>query len=175
MTDAPSASTKLRCLVVMGVSGAGKSTLASALGARLGIPYVDADDYHSPENIEKMQRGEPLTDEDRAYWLATLCRLLDEGEAGEGIVLACSALKDSYRTQLGVPSPSRGLVFIHIDPETARRRVAGRNSHFMPMTLVEAQFATLQPPRDAMVVEAVWPVHKAVQHVCDALAETATG
>src|SRR5690606_22779400 len=68
MTEGPSASTKIRCLVVMGVSGAGKSTLASALGARLGIRYVDADDYHSPENIQKMQRGEPLTDEDRKDW-----------------------------------------------------------------------------------------------------------
>lgn len=172
MTEGPSASTKIQCLVVMGVSGAGKSTLASALGARLGIRYVDADDYHSPENIQKMQRGEPLTDEDRKDWLATLCRLLDQGEEGEGIVLACSALKDSYRAQLGVPSPTRGLVFIHIDAETARRRVARRSSHFMPMTLVEAQFATLQPPRDAIVVEATWPIHKSVRHVCDTLAGT---
>lgn len=172
MTDAPPARTKARCLVVMGVSGAGKSTLASALGARLGIPYVDADDYHSPENIQKMRRGEPLTDEDRAGWLVTLRRLLDEREAAEGVVLACSALKDAYRLQLGVPSSTRGLVFIHIDPETARRRVARRTSHFMPMTLVEAQFATLQPPQDAITVEAAWPVHKAVRHVCDTLEAT---
>ena len=169
MTDDPIVPKRAICLVVMGVSGAGKSTLASALSARLGIPYVDADDFHSPANVEKMRRGEALTDEDRAGWLAALRRVLDEAETASGTVLACSALKATYRQALSVPSESRKLVFIHIDAETARRRVARRASHFMPMTLIESQFATLQPPADAIVVEATWPVHKAVRHVCDAI------
>jgi gluconokinase len=169
MDNEPNERGKALCLVVMGVTGAGKSTLAAALGARLGIPYVDADSYHSPANVEKMKRGEPLTDEDRATWLAELRRVLEEAELGSGVVLACSALKDSYREVLGVPTPTRRLVFIRIDPEVARRRVARRVSHFMPMTLVESQFATLEPPSNATVVDATWPVHKAVLHVCDVL------
>jgi gluconokinase len=173
MTEDPVAPAKATCLVVMGVSGAGKSTLASALGKHLGIPYVDADDYHSPANVDKMRRGEALTDADRAGWLAALQQVLDEAESGSGTVLACSALKETYRQALNVPSASRKLVFIHIDAETARRRVARRASHFMPMTLIESQFATLQPPADAIVVEATWPVHKSVLHVCEAIGVSA--
>lgn len=169
MNSGPSERGKALCLVVMGVTGAGKSTLAAALGARLGIRYVDADDYHPTSNVEKMKRGEPLTDDDRGGWLAELKRVLDEAESTAGVVLACSALKDSYRQALGVPTPTRRLVFIQIDPEAARRRVARRRSHFMPMTLVESQFSTLQPPRDAIVVDATWPVQKSVDHIRDVL------
>lgn len=156
------------CLVVMGVAGAGKSTLASALGAGFGLPYLDADAYHPPTNVEKMKRGEPLTDEDRAGWLATLRDLIDQAAAnGRGLVLACSALKTTYRDLLGVPGPGRFLIYIQIDPETARRRVSRRVSHFMPPTLVDSQFAALEPPKDAIIVDAAWPVQRAVAHVCD--------
>lgn len=155
------------CLVVMGVAGAGKSTLASALGTAFGLPYFDADAYHPPANVEKMKRGEPLTDEDRAGWLETLRTLIEQAEGnGHGVVLACSALKATYREVLGVPGAGRFLVYIRIDPETARRRVSRRASHFMPTTLVESQFAALEPPDDAIIVEAAWPVQRAVTHVC---------
>jgi gluconokinase len=160
------------CLVVMGVAGAGKSTLASALGAGFGLPYLDADAYHPPANVEKMKRGEALNDEDRAGWLATLRGLLDGAEAnGHGIVLACSALKTTYRSVLGVPAQGRFLIYIQIDPETARRRVSRRVSHFMPPTLIDSQFATLEPPKDAIIVDAAWPVQRAVKHVCDVVRE----
>lgn len=160
------------CLVVMGVAGAGKSTLASALGARFGIPYMDADAYHPPANVEKMKSGQALTDEDRAGWLATLRRVLDDATSnGHGVILACSALKAAYRDVLGVPGASRFLVYIHIDPETARRRVARRVSHYMPTTLVDSQFATLEAPADAIVVEAAWPVARAVAHVHSVVTE----
>lgn len=153
-------------MVVMGVAGAGKSTLAAALGAKFGISYVDADAYHPPANVEKMKSGQALTDEDRAGWLAALRRVLDDAASnGRGVVLACSALKSAYRDVLGVPGASRYLVFIHIDHDTARRRVARRVSHFMPSTLVDSQFATLEAPADAIVVEASWPVSRAVAHV----------
>jgi gluconokinase len=161
-------STRAPCLVVMGVAGAGKSTLASALGTGFGLPYLDADAYHPPANVEKMKRGEALTDEDRVGWLATLRGLLDQAEAnGHGIVLACSALKANYREVLGVPGGRRFLIYIQIDHETARRRVSRRVSHYMPPTLVDSQFAALEPPKDAIIVEAAWPVQRAVRHVCD--------
>lgn len=155
------------CLVVMGVAGAGKSTLAAALGAGFGLPYLDADSYHPPENVEKMKRGEPLTDEDRAGWLVTLRGLLDQAQAsGHGVVLACSALKATYRDVLGIPGEGRFLIYIRIDEETARRRVSRRVAHYMPPTLIDSQFATLEPPQDAIVVEASWPVQRSVAHVC---------
>lgn len=164
------------CLIVMGVAGAGKSTLASALGAEFGLPYLDADAYHPPENVEKMKRGEPLTDQDRAGWLATLRGLLEQSEAnGRGVVLACSALKETYRQLLNVPSTGRFLVYIHIDPEAARRRVSRRVSHYMPSTLVESQFATLEPPKDAIVVDASWPVQRAAKHVCAVVRQALSG
>lgn len=164
--------TRAPCLVVMGVAGAGKSTLASALGTGFGLPYLDADAYHPPANVEKMKRGEPLTDDDRAGWLASLRGLLDQAEGnGHGIVLACSALKATYREVLGVPGEGRFLIYIQIDQETARRRVARRVSHYMPPTLVDSQFAALEPPKDAIIVEAAWPVQRAVKHVCAVVRE----
>lgn len=157
-------------LIVMGVSGAGKSTLAAALSSRLRVPYVDADAHHPASNVEKMQRGQPLTDEDRAGWLQTLKGVVEQAERDEtGLVLACSALKATYRQVLGVPSTHRHLVFIQIDPEVARRRVARRASHFMPSTLVDSQFAALEPPAHAIVVDATWPIARSVRHVCETI------
>jgi gluconokinase len=134
-------------LVVMGVAGCGKSSVAQALAASLGGVLIEGDAFHPQANVDKMRRGIPLTDEDRAGWLE---RLSDEIERvasrGERAVLACSALRQRYRDRLRTASSSLGFVFLDLPQPEALRRVAQRESHFMPASLVESQFAALERP-----------------------------
>jgi gluconokinase len=137
-------------VVVMGVSGCGKSTLGPLLAARLGCPFLDADEYHPPGNIAKMAAGTPLTDEDRWPWLELLNAKLLEHERA---VLACSALKERYREVL-----ARGLAdcrFVHLrgSIELIRTRLAERKHRYMPASLLESQFAALEPPRNALEID----------------------
>ncbi|MGV0655925.1 gluconokinase [Mycolicibacterium thermoresistibile] len=130
-------------IVVMGVSGCGKSTVGAALARRLGVPFADADDFHPPANIAKMASGRPLDDPDRLPWLEAVGRW-SAGQPG-GAVVACSALRRSYRDRL---RRHRGdLVFLHLtgEPEVIARRQAGRTGHFMPSSLLRSQFDTLEP------------------------------
>lgn len=131
-------------LVVMGVCGCGKSTVGAALGERLGIPFADADPFHPKANVEKMHAGIALTDADRAPWLDTLARWL-RGHADTGAVLACSALKRAYRERL--QGGGRPPYFIHLAgaSEVVAARVAARQGHFMPASLVQSQYAALEP------------------------------
>src|SRR5690242_4082506 len=118
----------------MGVSGSGKTTLAGRLAARLHYTFADGDDFHPPQNVAKMARGEPLTDADRAPWLQTLAKWIAEHDsAGRSTVLACSALKRAYRDTLRAPAPQR-VWFIHLDAprEALRQRMARRKGHYMP-------------------------------------------
>ncbi|MDN3921608.1 gluconokinase [Roseateles violae] len=132
-------------LVVMGVAGCGKSSLGQALAERLGWPYIEGDAHHSPANIAKMRAGEALTDADRGGWLARLGELLAASPGGA--VLACSALKKSYREGLRAASPGLRFVFLDIERELALQRVAGRGDrHLFPVSLVDSQFATLESP-----------------------------
>jgi gluconokinase len=131
-------------VTVMGVSGSGKTTVGAALAQRLHVPFADGDDFHPAGNVAKMSAGIPLTDTDRLPWLHALAAWLGEHSATGG-VLSCSALRRSYRDVLrGGASTVR---FVHLDgsPEVVARRVAGRPGHFMPASLVESQFATLEP------------------------------
>ncbi|OXR40771.1 Gluconokinase [Nocardia cerradoensis] len=133
-------------VVVMGVSGTGKSTVGRLLADRLGIPFADADDLHSPANIAKMSAGIALTDEDRAPWLAAVGRWLHDRMGEEtGGVIACSALKRSYRDTLRTAAP--GVFFVHLtaDREELLARVTGRRGHYMPVALVDSQLQTLEP------------------------------
>jgi gluconokinase len=137
-------------VVLMGVSGCGKSTLGPLLAARLGYPFIDADEFHPPANVAKMAAGTPLTDEDRWPWLELLNRRLLEHEHA---VLACSALKERYRQVL-----ARGLAdcrFVHLrgSVELIRSRLAERKHRYMPASLLESQFAALEPPRDAIEID----------------------
>lgn len=132
-------------LVIMGVAGCGKSTLAAGLADRLGLPLVEGDDHHSPESRRKMGEGIALTDADRAGWLAALAQRL--AGAPDGVVLTCSALRRVYRDQLRAAAPGLRFVFLDIAPDLARTRVAARRAHFFSATLVDSQFATLEPPR----------------------------
>jgi gluconokinase len=131
-------------LVVMGVSGSGKSTVGAALAQRLGVPFADADDFHPPANIAKMTAGYALDDDDRHPWLEAIGEWLEEHTPRGGVV-SCSALKRSYRDQLRDHAPSISLVHLHGSREVIARRQASRPGHFMPASLLDSQFATLEP------------------------------
>ena len=131
-------------VVFMGVSGCGKSSLAAAVAAYTGLALIEGDDFHSPSSREKMSAGVPLTDADRADWLAALGEQLRAHP--EGVLLTCSSLKRAYRDQLRAASPGLRFVFLDIDRGEAQRRVAARASHFFSATLVDNQFATLESP-----------------------------
>lgn len=131
-------------VVVMGVTGSGKSTVGTALAARLGVPFADADDFHSPRNVAKMRAGTPLDDVDRLPWLRSISEWLGQ-QRETGAVVTCSALKRLYRDVLREAAPD--LTFLHLDgdKEVVRGRVAGRAGHFMPESLVQSQFDALEP------------------------------
>jgi gluconokinase len=134
-------------LVVMGVSGVGKTTVGKALAARLGARFLEGDRYHPPANIEKMSRGEPLTDADRLPWLETLAaELADSRGKGEDVVLACSALRRGYRDILRAGHGDVDFVFLHAEQAVIQRRLDSRRDHFMPPSLLDSQFAALEPP-----------------------------
>jgi gluconokinase len=135
-------------LVVMGVSGSGKTTAGKAIAEALAIPFFDGDDLHSPEARAKMTAGIPLTDEDRAPWLDRIGNLLADAVAHpDGAVVACSALRRAYRDRLRtIVGPSLRFVFLKGDKALMRSRVAGRKGHYMPASLIDSQFATLESP-----------------------------
>jgi gluconokinase len=137
----------------MGVAGSGKSTVAELTAARLGWEYIDADTYHPPENVAKMRRGEALNDTDRAGWLAALADMLAERAArGVAVVLACSALKQAYRDRL-TEGASYRLVYLRGTRELLAQRLGARSGHFMNPGLLDSQLATLEEPRNALVLD----------------------
>ncbi|ACO78905.1 gluconokinase [Azotobacter vinelandii CA] len=134
-------------LVIMGVAGCGKSSVGQALCRLNGATPIEGDAFHPPENIRKMSAGIPLTDEDRSGWLGVLCEELRRAvAAGRRPVLACSALKRSYRERLREAVPGLGFVYLELTPAVAARRVAERPGHFMPASMIDSQFATLEAP-----------------------------
>lgn len=147
-------------VVVMGVSGSGKSTVGRLLADRLQVAYADADDLHGPANVAKMAAGHALTDDDRWPWLEAVGTWLAD-HADSGGVMACSALRRSYRDVLRRHAPDLQLVYLEVTPDLVARRVAARADHFMPATLVESQLATLEPPgpdEDAVTIDASAPL-----------------
>jgi len=149
----------------MGVSGSGKTTVGRLLAADLGWEFLDADDFHSAANREKMAHGLPLTDEDRSPWLAALAEALAERARSErSAVLACSALRESYRQRLNV-GPAVRLVYLKGDVETIRRRLASRRGHFFGAALLASQFAALEEPQEALVVDVAAPFEAAVKTI----------
>jgi gluconokinase len=142
-------------IVLMGVSGSGKTTIGKILAEQLGWTFLEGDDFHPPANVAKMRAGVPLTDADRAPWLAALRERVDAAcERGENVVLACSALKHAYRDYLEKHEPECvQYVYLHGSEELIRQRLAARKGHFMNPGLLHSQFETLEPPADALRVE----------------------
>jgi gluconokinase len=161
-------------LVVMGVSGCGKSTVAAALAAALGLPLVEGDDWHAPESVAKMAAGSALTDEDRRGWLEQLSALLaGHARAGSGCVLACSALRRSYRDLLRRGAPQAFFVHLHGARALLAKRHAARSGHYMPASLLDSQLATLEPPQpgeNAISLDIAQPTEALVAAVLRVLA-----
>jgi gluconokinase len=136
-----------RTVVVMGVSGCGKSTVGMRLAPKLGATFLDADDFHPPANVERMRAGIALTDAERAPWLDALAaRLTAAGAKDEAVVLACSALKRSYRDALRRGAPALTLVHLTGSPALLAQRLTARPGHYMPPSLLTSQLATLETP-----------------------------
>jgi gluconokinase len=162
-------------MIVMGVSGSGKSTIGQALATALGLDFIDGDDLHPRANKEKMAAGHPLDDEDRAPWLEIIAeRIGAELAEGNPVVVACSALKRRYRTQLVSYAPS--TVFIHLSGQRdiIAERQAHRNHEYMPNSLLDSQFATLEPleaDERSIVVDLAQTPADMVRFVKDKLAD----
>ncbi|WP_314171752.1 gluconokinase [Streptomyces winkii] len=137
-------SAPLGAVVVMGVAGTGKTTVGALLAEALDVPYAEADAFHPPANVAKMTAGQALDDADRAPWLDAIGEWAAERERSGGVV-SCSALKRAYRDRLRTAAP--GVFFVHLTGDRAliARRMAERRDHFMPLTLLDSQFATLEP------------------------------
>jgi carbohydrate kinase (thermoresistant glucokinase family) len=160
-----------QAVVVMGVSGCGKTVVGGQLAQRLGALFIDADDLHPPANVEKMRVGVPLDDADRAPWLALLNMRLREAVAeGRSVVLACSALKQRYRDRLAEGLPC--LRFVHLvgSRDLIAARQATRQHRYMPSSLLDSQFATLEAPADAIAIDVALPVDEVVETAARGLA-----
>ncbi len=159
-------------LVVMGVSGSGKSTIARPLAERLGWDFEEGDELHPAANIAKMKAGHPLTDADRGPWLLAVRGWINgELDAGRSGVITCSALKRAYRDRLR----RDGVRFVFLQGAEAmiRERVKARTGHFMPVSLLDSQFDTLEPPtpdEDPIVIAVRQPVEQQVEEICRAVA-----
>tara|TARA_B100000508_G_scaffold130236_1_gene117403 strand:- start:437 stop:913 length:477 start_codon:yes stop_codon:yes gene_type:complete len=131
-----------KIIIIMGVSGCGKSTVGKLLGNKLGLPFFDGDDFHPEENIQKMSNGIPLSDQDRKPWLLKMHREMEDWE--NGAILACSALKESYRKIL---SKDRNIQWVYLKgkPETILKRMKSRN-HYMKPEMLQSQLDTLEEP-----------------------------
>jgi len=144
---------KRMVILLMGVSGSGKTTVGMLLAQQLGWQFADADDYHSAANKDKMRHGIPLTDADRAPWLANLRSLIAGWIAdGTNAVLACSALKQSYRDELQVGDAVR-VVYLKVSPEILSQRLLERKGHYMKQDMLDSQLATLEEPQHAFVID----------------------
>lgn len=157
------------CIVVMGVSGCGKSSVGRLIAQRLGLEFLEGDEFHPAANVAKMSAGVALDDADRAPWLAAMAeQLAARAAAGRGAVLACSALKRHYRDRLRQGHPGLYFVYLYGDRELIGARLTARQNHYMPATLLDSQLATLEPPQDEPRC-----IRVAIDRPPEAVAETA--
>lgn len=140
-----------RHFLIMGVSGCGKTTVGKRLAEETGAVFLDADDFHPAANLAKMAAGQPLTDEDRQPWLAIVAEKI-RTLADAPFVLACSALRESYRQQLLAACPGMKIIHLHGSRELLLERLQKRQGHFMPASLLDSQLATLEPPAAALTL-----------------------
>lgn len=156
-------------IVLMGVCGCGKTTIGHLLSQQAGWPFYDGDDFHPQANVEKMARGEALGDTDRYPWLALLAGKMDQWLAAGSAILACSALKETYRQILVGGRPQVRIVYLKASKDLIGQRLANRTHRYMPSTLLDSQFATLEEPADALVVEVLTTPEAAVAQIRNAL------
>lgn len=149
-------------VLVMGVSGSGKSTIGRPVAERLGWRFIDADDHHPPGNVEKMAAGIPLDDGDRWPWLDALNRIL---RAEANAVIGCSALKESYRQRLLAGIGDARVVFLEGSKALIASRLAARKHRYMPPSLLDSQFATLEPPAHAIRIDVAASVEDCVASI----------
>jgi len=164
-------------VVIMGVSGSGKTSVGHRLAESLGWPFIEGDDLHPPENVAKMAAGIPLDDSDRWPWLDRLAEEIASIAArGEDAVVACSALKQAYRDRLVSKAPPGTVRFVHLTGtyDEIAARLAKRKHRYMPASLLASQFATLEPPTDAIVVGMEESVGDRVSAIRDAVAALAS-
>ncbi len=155
--------------VVMGVAGAGKSTIGQLLASELRCDFLDGDSLHPPANIRKMTMGIPLTDADRAPWLAAIhARIVGSFQRGQSLVVACSALRERYRETLA-EGVSITWVYLKGSEEVIRARLLGRRHHFFKAQMLASQFADLEEPADAIVIDVEVAPTVAVRQILDAL------
>ena len=168
-------SSQATTLVLMGVSGSGKSTLAAEIVRRTGWAFAEADDFHSAANVAKMHAGQPLTDADRAPWLAAIAEWISVREAAhESAVVTCSALKHSYRQTLREGHPSVWFAYLDVPVEELAARVAHRPGHFMAASLLPSQLAAFEPltaDEPGTTIDAARPVTAVADDVLAALAK----
>lgn len=161
----------------MGVSGAGKTTIGKKLAARLGWKFIEGDVPHPPANVAKMRRGKPLTDVDRAPWLAAIAQVIDEWlRGGENGVIPCSAMKRSYRRQIIGERGDVRLVYLEGSHELIAGRLAGRRGHFMPASLLDSQFGRLEPPgpdENSIMIDIDRPVGEIIERISSVLLSAA--
>lgn len=150
--------------LIMGVAGTGKTTVGRKLAEALNGTFLDADDFHPPENVAKMRAGVPLDDADRAPWLDALAKVL-QSSGKPPVVLACSALKEIYRERLLSAAPDLILVFLDGNPALIRQRMEERGGHFMPPALLESQLRTLELPENALRLDIAEPVDVLVARI----------
>jgi carbohydrate kinase (thermoresistant glucokinase family) len=166
-------------VVVMGVSGSGKSTVAMLLAHTLGWAYQEGDDLHPPENVAKMSGGTPLTDEDRLPWLRSIAAVIDGWRAaGQCGVVTCSALKRAYRDILLTDRTEVRLAYLRGSKDLIHDRMARRHEHFMPVALLDSQFATLEEPAEdehPIVLPIELPPHELMTMLIRRLAELRPG
>jgi gluconokinase len=153
-------------IILMGVSGSGKTTIGRLLTDELGWNFADADDFHPPANITKMSAGQPLNDADRVPWLAALRAYIERAlAADENALVACSALKESYRATLVVDPARVRVVFLHASRQLLLERLEQRTSHFMKAGMLDSQLATLEPPADALSLDVSAPPEELVAEI----------
>jgi gluconokinase len=153
-------------VLVMGVSGSGKTTIGEALAKELGWRYLDADDFHPKANVDKMAAGVPLQDTDRWPWLDEINKaLLQLQKENRSAVIGCSALKEVYRKRLSKGLRDFRVVFLHGSFDLLQKRVAGRKHRYMPASLLQSQFDTLEPPKSAIEVNVAVPVEDSVSRI----------
>ena len=156
-------SEKFFTILIMGVAGSGKTTIAKLLSKKINAFLIEADDYHSKNNIDKMSVGIPLDDDDRYDWLIKIKEEIDKRKNFQNLVVACSALKEKYRSILNVKEDF--LVYLKITKKTAKTRIKNRKDHFMPDSLVDSQFSILEEPDVCITLEETLTPEETTSHL----------